>query len=217
MTLTVLCVWVQGHVPFSVDYVTRLRSMARRALPQHRFVCLTDRPSALPGDMDAIILPTPPVHLKGWWSKVRLFDPGLPLSGRLLYLDLDVLLVGDLSPVINFPGRLALAPDGAPAFRPHNGTVCVKRYNSSVMAWNYGAHPELFKEWNQHVAQRLWGDQDWIGERVPGASVMPAEWFPRLSAAVSPPWPMEAKVILCKKPKNAEAAAKWPWFDKEWR
>jgi len=215
MTLTVLCVWVRGHVPFTAEYVTRLRSMARRALPHHRFVCLTDQSNKLPPDMETVEA-SAPGHLKGWWSKVRLFDPGLPLYGRLLYLDLDVLLVGDMTHVVNYPARFALAPDGAPAFRPRDGTVCVKRFNSSVMVWDHGVHPELFKEWNQHVAHRLWGDQDWIGERAPEASPMPAEWFPRLSAAVSPPWPSEAKVILCKKPKNAEAASKWPWFDKEW-
>lgn len=217
MTFTVLCVWVRGHVPFTAEYVTRLRSMARRVLPPHRFVCLTDNVAILPGDIEVILIPTPPSHLKGWWAKVRLFDPGLPLSGRLLYLDLDVLLVGDLMPVVNFPGRLALAPDGAPTFRPRDGTQCVKRFNSSVMAWDYGAHPELFLEWNQYVAKRLWGDQDWIGERVPGASAMPGEWFPRLSAVVSPPWPEAAKVILCKKPKNEEAAQRFPWFVEAWQ
>jgi len=24
-------------------------------------------------------------------------------------------------------------------------------------------------------------------------------------------------VVLCKKPKNAEALQRWPWFDKEWQ
>jgi hypothetical protein len=218
MTLTVLCVLVRGHVPFAPEYVCRLQSMARRLLPAHRFVCLTDQRAALEPDVECVEIPSPPRGVFGWWSKLHLFNPALPLSGRLVYFDLDVLLIRSLLDIANFPAPFALAPDGAPAFRPRDGRYCVKRFNSSVMAWDHGTHPELFTEWNTFVAKRLWGDQDWIGERCPDAARMPAEWFPRLSALPDAPrWPAEARVVLCKKPKNAEALARWPWFDKEWQ
>lgn len=216
MTLTVLCVWVAGHVPFTPDYVVRLRSMARRALPPHRFVCLTDHPERLPADLETRPARVPP-GCKGWWAKVQLFDPTLTVAGRLLYLDLDTLVVDDLTPLVEYPAEFALAPDGAPNFRPRDGTACVHRFNSSAMVWDHGSQAHLFRQWVPGVARRLWGDQDWIGEQCPGAAVMPAAWFPRISDAPGPAWPPGARVILCKKPKNAEAARRWHWVAEAWQ
>ncbi len=207
--ITVACVLVRGHVPFTADYVTRLRSMVARhlALP-HRFVCLTDR--EIPG-VETIPI-TAPKGCFAWWAKLRLFDPAVGLTGRVLYLDLDTLVVADLAPIVEYPAAFALVPDGAPGFQPKSHRV-VHRFNSSVMVWD-GDSPQLWQDWTPKNATMLWGDQDWIGERLPDAAAMPAEWFPRLSVA-RPPW-LEAKVVLCKKPKNAAAALQWPWFAEAW-
>ena len=59
-------------------------------------------------------------------------------------------------------------------------------------------------------------DQDWIGEQCSTAPAMPAAWFPRLSVAREQ-WGDEAKVVLCKTPKNIDAARMWNWFDVMWR
>jgi hypothetical protein len=215
MTLTVACVFVRGHVPFTPEYVQRLKSMAKRHLPPHRFVCLTDRPVFMGKHVEAIkIRATHPLF--GWWAKLQLFNSSHQFSGRMLYLDLDVLIVRDLSPVVDYPAPFALAPCGAPGFQPVSGHQTVKRFNSSVMAWNAGEQNHLWDDWTPDVARRLWGDQDWIGERSPNAAAMPASWFPRLSAA-RPPWDPDAKVILCKQPKNLKAARRWPWFRQAWR
>lgn len=215
--LTVTCVFVRGHVPFTAEYVVRLQSMAQRLLPSHRFVCLTDQASSLPQTIDTIEV-RPPKGVYAWWTKLQLFNPELPLKGRCLYFDLDVLLLRDLRDIAEFPAEFALAPDGAPNFQPKATKLkVVKRFNSSVMAWDAGARPELFTDWRLTDAARLWGDQDWIGERARDAAAMPLDWFPRLSECGPPPWPSPAKVLLCKKPKNLDAAVKWPWFNEAWQ
>lgn len=215
MKTTVLCVFVKGHVPFTPEYVVRLHSMVSRALPNSNFLCLTDRPETLPS-----VIPSHRIHspkgVFGWWSKLELFNPALPVTGRLAYFDLDVLLLGQLEQVVGYPAPFALAPDGG-TFRPKTKHQVVKRFNSSVMVWEAGTQHHLYTEWSRTVAGRLWGDQDWIGEQCPHAAAMPVGWFPRLSEVKRPPWPPEAKVILCKKPKNADAAAKWSWFNEEWQ
>lgn len=213
---TVLCVFVRGHVAFSPEYVVRLRSMTQRLLPSARFVCLTDDPDSLPDSIETLRIPNPG-KLYGWWAKVHLFDPRLPLEGRLVYFDLDVILVRDLESIVNFPAPFALAPDGAPGFRPRGRYQVVKRFNSSVMSWNAGEQGDLFESWKPSVASRLWGDQDWIGEQRADATAMPLEWFPRISQLTSPAWPEAARVVLCKKPKNHIAAQQWPWFNEVWQ
>jgi hypothetical protein len=216
MKLTVACVFVTGHVPFQAEYVTRLRNMAFRTLPDHEFICFTNRERELPLEMRKIHV-EPPRGVYAWWTKVQLFNAAHRLTGRVLYLDLDVLLIKDVKDVVDYPSEFALVPDGAPGFKPKLPLVCVKCFNSSVMVFNAGVHPELYEAWNPFVARRLWGDQDWIGERVPKADRMPIEWFPRLSEVPDGRWSAEAKVVLCKKPKNSEALVKYPWFKEAWQ
>ncbi len=211
---TVVCVWVKGHVPFTPEYVTRLQSMVERWIDRpHRFVCLTDQPHLVRG-VETIRVPTP-APLKGWWSKIELYNPTHGLLGRVLYLDLDTLIVGPLGPILDFPAAFALVPD-AGSFVPHNGRVCVKRFNSSVMVWNAGCNRRLFDEWTPAVAKRLWGDQDFIGEQMPDAETFPAAWCPRLSEVSTPPFAEDVKVILSKVPKNHIAAKTLPWFRPLW-
>lgn len=213
--LTVACVLVCGHVDFTSEYVIRLKSMCRRMVARpHRFVCFTDDKFRLPDDIETVHIPTPRGHY-AWWSKLELFNAAHGFTGRVLYLDLDVLLVRELSPIIDFPARFALVPDGAPNFRPRNGLAVYKKFNSSVMVWEAGEANYLYDAWTPKVAQRLWGDQDWIGEMADAES-MPREWFPRLSEC-GKDWGEQARVVLCKKPKNLDAAHKWPWFNEVWQ
>ena len=213
--ITIACVLVKGHVGFTPMYVERLQSMAKRFAPAHRFVCLTDQAAELPGVQCIPIEPLPGIF--AWWSKLQLFNPRHRelQSGRILYLDLDVLLVDRIVQIAEFDAPFALVPDGAPGFFGKGNKRTVKRYNSSVMVWNGGEQNELYTAWNATAAEVLWGDQDWIGERAPHAATMPREWFPRLSA-VRPPWPEDTKVVLCKRPKNHMAAEVWPWFERAW-
>jgi hypothetical protein len=214
--ITVACVFVRGHVPFTAEYVTRLAAMVKRWMPRpYQFVCLTDSPESVTNTVTRICVPRP-VH-KGWWSKIELFNPARGLTGRVLYLDLDTLIVGPLVDIIDYPATFALAPDGG-TFQPKNGLKVVKGFNSSVMSWDTNSlmARRVWNTFTPDVPRRLWGDQDHIGEQIPHASAMPAEWFPRLSEIGSPPFPKRAKVILAKKPKNLEAAKRWPWFAEAW-
>lgn len=216
--LTVACVWVRGNVPYTAEYVERLAAMARKALGGPvRVVCLTDQPERVPESVEPrTICPMPGVA--GWWAKLHLFNPANGLSGRVLYLDLDTLVVGDLAPIVHWPAAFATIPDGGSAFKPKDGKTVIKRFNTSVMVFDAGVYPDLFSGFSLAVASRLWGDQDMLAERHPEAAMLPAAWFPRLSGiGASGAIPAEAKVVLSKKPKNIEAAKQWPWFNAIWR
>ena len=217
--ITVACVWVNANVAYSADYVLRLRFMAKRGLSiEHRFVCLTDRPEQIP-DVETIAIEPPPTSRPGWWSKLELFNPVHGLSGEVLYLDLDVLVVALLMLIVEFEHKgLALIPH-AGTFEGRQGLRVVKRYNSSVMRFSFSAETyALYTAWTPGVARTLWGDQDWIGQQYPDQPTMPLEWFPRLSeVAGAKDFPADAKVILCKRPKNHVAAATWPWVKELWQ
>lgn len=213
---TISCVWVKGNVTYPVEYVARLAGMVKRWMDRpYRFVCLTDRPKEVPKGVDAVAVPCPR-PLFGWWAKIELFSDRHGFSGRVLYLDLDTLIMASLAPILEFPSSFALIPHSG-GFNGRDGLDVVKRFNSSVMVWDAGVNARLFDDWSPEVAHRLWGDQDWYGEQMPDAGVMPAAWFPRISEIEYGPVPAAAKVVLAKSPKNIEAAKRWPWVDLAWR
>ena len=222
MTLTVVCLWIKRRCgePYTVAYVERLRNMVARHLSlPHRFVCMTDTPERLPAGIDRV-----PVKrfrtLLPWWLKLKLFSDAMGWSGRLLYLDLDVVVVGSLDEIATFPRPFALLPDMAPNFprsRKAPWLKVVHRYNSSVMVLDAGTRPELWSDWNGFVGYRLRSDQDWIGERCPDEATFPAEWFERLKPHTAPPFDPCLKVLLAIKLKNARAEALLPWVRDYWR
>jgi hypothetical protein len=234
MLLTVVCLYVRGPYPYTAEYVTRLERMVRTYLPRpFRFVCLTDRPEELP-TIETIRVTSlagiVPRNGEGYWNKLRVFDPTIGLTfGRVLYLDLDTLVVADLSPIVDFPAALALTTDAFVVERAHLDRdryqrKLVRRFNGSVMVWDGGTQDALWHTWKASEALRLSTDQDWIGEQAPHAQGMPLEWFPRIShltrdpgfAETGTPMPAEAIVVLTKKPKNHICVQQWPWFDARW-
>lgn len=215
---TVACVWVRANVPYGVEYVANLRAMVERHLSRpFRFVCLTDRPEQLPVDVEGLRIAHDPT-VPGWWAKMELFAPDR-LTGRVLYLDLDSLVCADLDPIVDVPAPFALLPDGG-TFKPRTHHRVVKRFNSSVMVWDAGVNGGLydtFAEARDVYTREFWGDQDFIGQTRPEAATFPAQWFPRLSELDGAPPPPHAKVVLCKKPKNAIAARQFAWVADVWR
>lgn len=219
MSLTVTCVFVRGEYPYTVEYVARLRAMVARWIDRpFRFVCLTDQPWQFTPPVETIAVTK--LHGFAPWTKLELFNPIRQWTGRMLYLDLDTLIVAPLAPIVDTPAPFAITADPTNAKnRTHDsfGRAIVRRFNSSVMVWDGGTQTDLYTQWTPAVADRLSGDQDWVGERKPNALTMPRAWFPRISELNGQPPVDPARVVLVKTPKNHLAAEQYPWFDALWR
>jgi hypothetical protein len=214
----VACLFVEGEYPYTSEYVYKLRQMVWRWMDRpFEFVCLTDRPVLLPG-VDTILIRKLP-DCFAYWTKLELFNPARGWQGRrVLYLDLDTLIVAPLAPVIDFPAPFDITLDlVGKTGRDKYGRRIVRRFNSSVMAWDGGTQTHLFEGWTPEWAQLLSGDQDYIGIHAKDATGLPREWFPRLSEVLSgPPFAPDVKVILSKHPKNHVAAQTLDWFGPLW-
>lgn len=231
---TICCVYVHGHVKaFRPEYVGKLASMVKRHMDRpYTFTCLTDQPEKLyVRGIDMVGIPPPATipeqmpsgysagrNVYGWWSKLQIFNEAHGFKGRVLYLDLDSLVVGPLGPILDYQAPFALIPHSGD-FNGRYGLKVVKRFNSSVMVFTPSDQTaELFAKWSPSVAARLHGDQDWIGEQTNTEAVaMPAEWFPRISAQKNTPPQEPVKVVLCKDPKNTIAAQMYPWVREVWQ
>lgn len=142
------------------DYVTKLRDgIARHCNRPHDFLCFTDKPVVGVQCTDI------GYHLPTWWSKLNLFR----LKRPLIYFDLDVVVTGDLGPLIDWNGFGIIQDWWAPT------------YNSSVMKLT-GKEWKVWGDFTSDVMSQFRGDQDYITAEIPGANTFPAEWFPSYKA-----------------------------------
>jgi hypothetical protein len=156
-SITILCVRFGNK--YGPEYVERLRNMIGRHLTvPYEFVCLTDDQHPIEG-VRSILMPDQG-YAKKWWHKVHMFDPSLSLKGRILYLDLDVVISGNLDKLASFgPNFFVGILDFNRKFH-----AAWQYLNSSVMAWDHGTQTAVYSQFktNPGDAMRLHGDQDWI-------------------------------------------------------
>lgn len=154
---TVICVRF-GDL-YGREYVEKLRNMVNRHLTiPYRFVCLTD--DQIPMEGVYSIIQTNSGYKKGWWHKLHMFDPDLPLSGRILYFDLDVVIHANIDKLVtNYADEFVGIRDFNRKYHPS------WRYlNSSVMSWSHGCESNLWSEFHKdpNSSQKVMGDQDYI-------------------------------------------------------
>jgi len=155
--ITVLCVRFGNR--YGMDYVERLRNMvARHMTIPYEFVCLTDSNHTIQGVRN--ITQPNAGYSKGWWHKVHMFDPTLPINGRIIYFDLDVVIHANIDKLATVWNNDFL---GIRDFNRHFYSSW-QYLNSSVMAWNHGEQSHIWRDFKKNPADamRLPGDQDWI-------------------------------------------------------
>jgi len=171
--VTILCVRFGNK--YGPEYVERLRNMIERHITiPYELVCLTDDPTPIAGVR--ILTKRNQGYAKGWWHKVHMFDPTLPLEGRILYMDLDVIICGNIDKIATYKRNDFLGlRDFNRAFFP-----TWKRLNSSVLSWNAGTQTHIWTEFNKSpmAAMQLHGDQDWIWKTSQNIlTFFPDEWI----------------------------------------
>jgi hypothetical protein len=157
---TVAAVEVGNYLGRGREYLAKLfRDVRLHTQAPLRCVCLTDDPRDLPPSVEPL-LPEP--GLTGWWHKLALFRPGLFRAGeRILYFDLDAVIVGDLTDFAAWRGEFAILRD---FYHPEH--MC-----SAVMAWQAGALDHIWTRWDRGGRPQFdrRGDQRWIETMQPEA------------------------------------------------
>ena len=152
--LTVACVY--WGTAYGIEYVEKLFNMVTRHLSvPFDFVCITPHMKVPEG----VIRMSPPIaaSAEGWWQKVGLFSPDLfGPSQRILYLDLDVVIINSLDEIIKSDDAFCMIEN----FGPNKGHAA---HNSSVMLWTpTEATAKIFTQFSPDVMKELHGDQCWI-------------------------------------------------------
>jgi hypothetical protein len=98
-----------------------------------------------------------PIDLVKWWNKLYLFKPGV-LSGRILFIDLDTVIVGNLDEIACYSGPFCILRDF------HKQLL----YGSGLMAWEGGVGAHIWEDFVMNGCPDVSrGDQMWIQRRMP--------------------------------------------------
>ena len=150
-SVAVLCVLKSGGY-FTPEYVIRLKNMVERHTTViHQFICLTDFPGIHGCSFRALT-----ADLPGWWSKIELFRPDIAAVDRIVYFDLDTLILDNIDDLLELDGPFY-------ALRPWNRKNLVNgQCGSGLMTWQAGAYEYLFTGFERSWMARPLGDQAYI-------------------------------------------------------
>lgn len=227
---TFLCMkWGTKYGP---EYVNRLHSMVQRHMSgPFRFVCLTDNRDGLDAGIEAFPIPSlrlPPGSPERGWTKLVSFSPeltapgGPQLSGPILFLDIDIVIVGALDDFFRHPGEFLIMRERK-RFRIQG--------NSSVYRWTAGAHTEVLDYFRANldaVRTRHRNEQEFLVHYLNNqnkVSFWPETWcrsfkrhcvfgFP-LSLFLAPRIPEDARIIIfhgLPNPPDALAGRSGKWY-----
>lgn len=213
--LNVLCVRVGQK--YSPEYVYKLKSMVSRNLSQeHRFICLTEHPAQIDG-VDTIAAP---LQIADSWCKIGLFSPSLAKiekGDKCLYLDLDVIVTGNLDHLImgKLPDKKNVDGDAKASKDFWIAKDWRDPFNSSVMYWVHGQQGRIYGSFTAKDMERLRGDQNLIAELKPDAKTFKAGDI--LSYKFDKVEKRSGKVVLFHgKPKMTDLPDV-QWIKEEWK
>lgn len=173
----VVCMkWGNRYGP---EFVNRLYAMVMRNTSWHiRFVCFTDDPSGIRAEVECQPLPHFDYDpaLGKYWPKLGLMQAGLGgLEGMTLFLDLDLVIVGNIDEMFRHPGRFLIIREWKD---PHLGYG-----NSSVVRFFIGAEQSVIERFHNTPHDVIMGtyagkEQNFLTKAVDEASFWPPEWVP---------------------------------------
>lgn len=147
-----------------------------------RFVCFTDNPAGLSHYVEAYPITDhgfPPERWKkGAWIKLSLYSRTLAgLTGRALFIDLDMMVLGSLDPFFDY-GKGYCAVGGGRNWRRGSENL-TPSLNSCMFAFDVGAEPQILDRYlvdprTCYEHYRL--EQRFVQDNVSGWTPWPADW-----------------------------------------
>jgi hypothetical protein len=138
--------------PYDATKLIRMSRMVRAnlAIP-HEIVAVTDYPAhAFPSDIRVVpiwpdLVNDAGVGMGRCWRRLRAFAPEMAelIGPRFVWMDLDAVVMGDLTPLLTRPEDLVLWRS--------NTTSCP--YNGSMVLMTAGCRAQVWSEWTPKAAK----------------------------------------------------------------
>jgi len=194
----VISTWLWGQGKYDADDVAKLREGVRRHLRQpHRFVCFTDQRFRV---SDVERLPIEDMHLTkiiGCFARLRMFDPEWQQrmiwkqqepDDRLVNIDLDTVVTGQLDPLFNRPESFVILQGG------NSANPC--KFGGALMMLRPGVYSDVWSDFSIEAVQKIPrhefpDDQGWIWHKHPEAAGWPVGPASGIYVFRKPHWPMQ--------------------------
>lgn len=146
---------------YSYDYVNKLYNMVKRnSTVPFRFACITEDPIGLYRDI--VHIPLPGYNLSGWWFKTWSLSNELPISGEILFMDLDLVVINNIDDIWLYkPEKFCIIRDFIRASIP-----TWTKFNSSVYRFSSGKYNYIWELLKSNINQvhGFHGDQDFLNK-----------------------------------------------------
>lgn len=169
---------------YSADYVNVLYQACRRNISgDFRFICLTDNADGIVADVECFPIPEigldPADHYtKAVWPKLALFGPSLyDIEGRILFIDLDMIILGSLDDFFIHSNGLVCTDmgegwrPGFPDAPPETGTC--------IFAFDAGQEAQILARFQENqdasMASAL-NEQEFVGKWARSVDYWPKDW-----------------------------------------
>jgi len=226
---------------FPAEYVNKLYAMVERniTLP-FRFICFTENNSGIRQEVEIQALPEldlPANIPERGWRKLTVFSKNFGgLSGKTLFLDLDVVIVDNIDDFFTVQGDFLIAHDKKNPKKMEG--------NSSVFRFEIGRYPQIlsyFENNFEQIKHEVRHEQAYLSREIHKLGELEFwddTWVPSFKYRCAPSWikswfeapsiPKGSKIILFHGLPNPPEAikgisGKWyrhiqpsPWIEKYW-
>lgn len=155
---------------FGPEYVNRLFYAVRRntSIP-FAFHCFTDNSEGLHKDIETHPLPHK-LPGEGWWQKLYLFSNDIDIEGRIVFMDLDTLITGNIDDILSHNKGFVVLHDFFLIRMPNRKDrwgLGKEAVQSSIMSWEARKHTHIWTEFVKDAENIVrsyhpHGDQRWI-------------------------------------------------------
>ena len=130
---TLLVVCVKYGTKYGPDYVNKLYHGVQKNLTiPHNFICYTEDPSGLDKEINVAPLNK---GFDGWWNKASIFNGSFQDGTKVIYIDLDMIIVGNIDYLAESPYAFATM-----STKDLHCEVAQEGYNSSIIVYS----PKVF-------------------------------------------------------------------------
>lgn len=185
---------IKWGTKYGAHYANKLYGMVSRNItPPFRFVCFTDDSTGVRPEIECQELPpldvTMPTNTLGKWPKSRLWGEKLGnLTGTVLFLDLDVVIVDSLDPFFEYgdPEDVILSYNPSNPLEKLGQTSCFRFQVGSMVSLQ-----EKFKADPQGIADKYRFEQRFVTRNVPGGvKIFPKQWVAHFRRSCRQPFPL---------------------------
>ena len=158
---------------YGTMYVDKLYNMVTRHSNDIKFNVITDSKKDWRPEINQIVVsPLFPT----WWNKIHMFRDDIGLEGRVLFMDLDIVVIRNIDHLWDFEGDAFVIIQDFNRCRIPNYHV----RNSSVMKFNAGQEVHVWKKFlndPQKIISQFRGDQDYMTSLFRQSPIWPRDWI----------------------------------------